>query len=332
MPVCPLHRRLSVAEDAGDLPQGHALPQHVGGDGTPATADELLRNADIALYRAKAEGRGTWRVFEPGMDAEILQRRQLEAELRRAFVEGQFELHYQPLLAAETQALIGFEALVRWQHPRRGLLLPGEFIALAEEIGLIKSIGGWVLRQACADAARWPGQINVAVNLSPLQFVDGDPVRDVEQALEASGLPAGRLELEITESVLLQNNESTLSCLHRLHAMGVHISMDDFGTGYSSLSYLRRFPFDKIKIDRSFVHTLMQGTGSIEIVRAVIGLGKALGMHVLAEGVETEEQLSILRREGCDELQGFLFSRPQPVRDVQDTIARYAQGIVTSET
>ncbi|WP_211314150.1 putative bifunctional diguanylate cyclase/phosphodiesterase [Humitalea rosea] len=298
---------------------------------TQATADELLRNADIALYRAKAEGRGTWRFFEPGMDAEILKRRQFEAELRRALIEEQFELHYQPLLAAEPQALVGFEALVRWRHPRRGLVQPGEFIPLAEEIGLIKSIGAWVLRKACADAAKWPSHIKIAVNLSPLQFMDGDPVRDVELALAASGLPAERLELEITESVLLQDNETTLSSLHRLHAMGVRISMDDFGTGYSSLSYLRRFPFDKIKIDRSFVHALAQDTGSIAIVRAVIGLGKALGMDVLAEGVETAEQLRILKLEGCDELQGYLFSRPQPVQDVAEMIARYAQGASTAE-
>ena len=281
-------------------------------DGTGATADELLRGADIALYRAKAEGRGTWRFFEPGMDAEMQARRRLEADLRRALAEGQFELFYQPLIEADTQALTGFEALLRWRHPERGMVSPAEFIPLAEEVGLIRPMGAWVLDKACADAATWPAHVKVAVNLSPVQFVKGDLVRQVERALSASGLPARRLELEITESVLLQDNEATLGILHRLRALGVSIAMDDFGTGYSSLSYLRSFPFDKIKVDQSFVRGLDRGKGGVEIVRAVVGLGKALGMDVLAEGVETAEQFGILRAEGCDELQGYLFGRPVP--------------------
>ncbi|TPG60621.1 EAL domain-containing protein [Roseomonas nepalensis] len=287
------------------------------------TADELLRNGDIALYRAKAAGRGTWRLFEPEMDTEIQKRRQAEIDLRRAIAEEQFEVHYQPLIEARGGVLTGFEALLRWHHPERGMISPAEFIPLAEEIGLIRAIGAWVLRKACADAAGWPGHVRIAINLSPVQFVNGHLVQEVEQALASAGLAASRLELEITESVLLQDNDATLGVLHRLHDLGVRISMDDFGTGYSSLSYLRRFPFDKIKIDQSFVRNLGGEKGSIEIIRAVVGLGKALGMNVLAEGVETAEQRGILEVEGCDELQGYLFSQPRPVRDVPAIIAAH---------
>lgn len=292
-------------------------------DAKASTPDELLRNADIALYRAKAEGRGTWRFFEAGMDVEIQQQRALEADLRRALAEEQFEVHYQPLIEAHNQALAGFEALVRWRHPARGMVSPAEFIPLAEEMGLIRAIGAWVLIRACTDAAGWPEHVKVAVNLSPVQFAGGHLVQEVEQALAASGLGASRLELEITESVLLQDNDATLGLLHRLRDLGVRISMDDFGTGYSSLSYLRRFPFDKIKIDQSFVRNLAREKGGIEIVRAVVGLGKALGMDVLAEGVETVEQLGILQVEGCNQLQGYLFSKPQPLQDVAGIIAGY---------
>ena len=295
----------------------------VPADGAASTPDELLRSADIALYRAKADGRGTWRFFEPGMDVEMQARRALELDLRRALAEGQFELHYQPLVEADGRALAGFEALVRWRHPERGMVSPAEFIPLAEETGLIRPMGAWVLARACADAARWPEHVKVAVNLSPVQFAKGDLVGEVERALAASGLPAHRLELEITESVLLQDNAGTLGVLHRLRALGVSIAMDDFGTGYSSLSYLRSFPFDKIKVDQSFVRDLGRGKGSVEIVRAVVGLGQALGMCVLAEGVETPEQLAVLRDEGCDEVQGYLFSKPRPVRDVPGIIAGY---------
>lgn len=289
-------------------------------DRTASTPDELLRNADIALYRAKASGRGTWRFFEPGMDAEIQQRRLLEADLRHALTDEQFEVFYQPLIDARTQALTGFEALMRWRHPERGLVPPSEFIPLAEQIGLIKPMGAWILSRACTDAVEWPEHVKVAINLSSVQFNNGNLVQEVKQALATSGLAAHRLELEITESVLLQDSDATLGILHRLHALGVHIAMDDFGTGYSSLSYLRRFPFDKIKIDQSFVRNLAHEKGGIEIVRAVVGLGKALGMKVLAEGVETSEQRDMLQIEGCDELQGYLFSKPRPVQDVQGMI------------
>ena len=281
-----------------------------------ATADGLLRNADLALYRAKAEGRGTWRFFEAGMDAAMQARRALEADLRRALLEGQFELFYQPLIHAATEGLAGFEALVRWNHPARGLVSPAEFIALAEETGLIRPLGAWVLGRACADAAGWPAHVKVAVNLSPVQFVRGTLVGEVKQALAASGLAPGRLELEITESVLLQDDDATLAVLHQLRGLGVRIAMDDFGTGYSSLSYLRRFPFDKIKIDQSFVRGMAEHEDCSAIVRAVVGLGRSLGMTVNAEGVETAGQLSALRAEGCAEVQGYLFSRPQPVSEV----------------
>lgn len=286
-----------------------------------STSDELLRNADIALYRAKAEGRGLWRFFESSMDEDLQRRRTFEDDLRVAVARGEFEIHYQPIVHARTQEVTGFEALVRWRHPERGLISPLEFIPVAEEIGLIKAIGAWVLTQACLDAAEWPAHVKVAVNLSPIQFQDAQLLDDVLQALARSRLSASRLELEITESVLLQDSDTTTDLLHRLHRLGICISMDDFGTGYSSLSYLRRFPFDKIKIDQSFVRSIGSGTGSVEIIRAVVGLGKALNMGVLAEGVETAKQLAILRSEGCDELQGYFFSAPLPVQDLKAFIA-----------
>jgi diguanylate cyclase (GGDEF)-like protein len=295
----------------------------VQADDESCNCDELLRSADIAMYLAKAAGRGTWCFFEPEMDVEIQQRRQLEADLRRALAEEQFEVYYQPLIEAKTQTLSGFEALIRWHHPERGLVSPAEFIQLSEETGLIRPLGAWVLMNACAAAAQWPEHLKIAVNLSPVQFVNGNLIRDVEQALATSGLAAGRLELEVTESVLLEDNIATLNILQRLQAMGARVAMDDFGTGYSSLSYLRRFPFDKIKIDQSFVRNLARGNGSVAIIRAVVGLGRALGMEVLAEGVETDEQLSILREEGCNELQGFLFSKPCSLPNVAGIIDRH---------
>ena len=308
-----LGRRAEIGASIGIAPASEAT----------LSADELLRSADVALYRAKATGRGRWCFFEPGMDEEIHQRRMLEMDLRQAVREGQLELHYQPLIEARSRSLTGFEALLRWTHPQRGSVPPSVFIPLAEETGLINEIGAWVLHTACAMAAQWPAHLRIAVNLSPLQLLTGRLVDEVEEALCASGLAAGRLELEITESVLLQDSDQTLKILHRLHALGAHISMDDFGTGYSSLSYLRCFPFDKIKIDQSFVRDLTSDSGSIEIVRAVLGLGKALGMRVLAEGVETVEQLGILEFEGCNELQGFLFSRPIPAGQVAGLISAH---------
>lgn len=286
-----------------------------------AVADSLLRDADIALYVAKAEGRGTWRAFKPEMNLQMQARRRLETALRCAVAEKQFEVFYQPLLQAGTGDLTGFEALLRWNHPERGTVSPAEFIPLAEETSLIKPLGAWVLEKACCDAARWPLPLKVAINLSPVQFVKSRLVEEVRHALNVSGLAAARLELEITESVLLQNSEETLRSLNELRELGVQISMDDFGTGYSSLSYLRSFPFDKIKIDQAFVRTLADGRGSLEIIRAVVGLGRALNMKVLAEGVETVEQFAALKAEGCDEVQGYLFSKPVPLNEAWRTIA-----------
>ena len=296
------------------------------------TIDELLRSADIALYRAKATGRGCWMLFKPDMDAELQRRHRLEADLRCALAESQLEVFYQPLVEARTETLVGFEALLRWRHPERGMVSPAEFIPLAEETGLIRPIGAWVLARACADAASWPNSLKVAVNLSPIQFTGAGLVGEVEQALRGAGLAPHRLELEITESVLLQENDAILRMLHRLRDLGVRISMDDFGTGYSSLSYLRRFPFDKIKVDQSFVRNLERDKGTVAIVRAVVSLGRALGMSVLAEGVETKEQLKLLRDEGCDELQGYLFSKPQPIQHVPALIASYSAAGPRSPT
>ena len=290
-------------------------------DAADVKCDTILRRADVALYQAKAAGRGTWRFFEADMDTEIQRRHHLGTELRRALAAGQFELHYQPLVSARTRTLNGFEALLRWRHPEQGLISPATFIPLAEEMGLIRPIGAWVLARACRDAAAWPASLKVAVNLSSVQFVRGDLVDEVTQALSESGLAATRLELEITESVLLQDNAETFRILHRLHALGLRIAMDDFGTGYSSVSYLRRFPFDKLKIDQCFVRTLGREAGSVALVRAMVGLGKACNMGVVAEGVETPEQAAILEAEGCDELQGFLFSRPLPLSDLTNLLA-----------
>ncbi|HLH95800.1 MAG TPA: EAL domain-containing protein [Xanthobacteraceae bacterium] len=289
------------------------------GDGN--ATDVLMRNADMALYRAKAEGRGTAHFFEPEMDRSIQARRILELDLRKAFANGEFDLYYQPLVNLHADRVSGFEALLRWNHPERGMVLPDEFIWLAEEIGLIGPLGEWVLRRACSDAARWPGDLKVAVNLSPAQFRTRSVVQAVLSALAYSGLPPHRLELEITESVLLGETEANLAILHQLREVGARISMDDFGTGYSSLSYLRSFPFDKIKIDRSFVRDLAERPDCMAIIRAVAGLGASLGISTTAEGVETEAQLQRLRAEGCTEAQGFLFSPPRPAADIPLLVA-----------
>jgi diguanylate cyclase (GGDEF)-like protein/PAS domain S-box-containing protein len=289
-------------------------------DGTDS--DQLLKNADMALYRAKADDRGSYRFFETGMDAWAQARRLLEIDLRAALLRGEFEVYYQPIHDLKAGQIICFEALVRWNHPLRGIISPAAFIPLAEMTGLIIPIGDWVLRTACIDAARWSQAVRVAVNLSPAQFKNRNLVTSVIAALSASGLVADRLELEITESVLLQDGEATLATLDKLRDFGVRISMDDFGTGYSSLSYLRSFPFDKIKIDRSFVHELATRKDSMAIVRAVTGLGKSLGISTTAEGVETSEQLALLRLEGCNEVQGFLFSAPQPAAEVEKMLSK----------
>ena len=290
--------------------------------------DELLKKADLALYRAKEDGRGTYRYFETGMDARAQARRLLELDLRAALQRNEFEVHYQPIRDIAQDRVVAFEALVRWNHPLRGMIAPVNFIPLAEETNLIVPLGEWVLRQACLDAAGWSQKVCVAVNLSPVQFKNPSLVSSVKEALKASGLPAHRLELEITESVLLQNSEATLAVLHELRAFGVRISLDDFGTGYSSLSYLRSFPFDKIKIDRSFVSELATRDDSMAIVRAVTGLGKSLGIVTTAEGVETDEQFDLLRREGCTQVQGYLFSRPRPAAEVEMMLSKARPRVV----
>jgi diguanylate cyclase (GGDEF)-like protein len=285
------------------------------GDGL--TPDKLLRNADLALYRAKDDGRGTFRFFEPAMDEQMQTRRIMEQDLRKALSAGEFELYYQPVVNLESNEISGFEALLRWNHPERGLVAPTTFIPLAEEIGLIVPLGEWVIRQACITAAQWPDHLQVAVNISAAQFRGSGLMQVIMNALATSGLHPTRLEIEITESVLLQDKEATLAVLHQLRALGVRIAMDDFGTGYSSLTYLQCFPFDKIKIDRSFVKDIADNAGSLNIVRAVAALANGMGMAATAEGVETKEQLDKITAEGCTEMQGYLFSRPLPVHEIE---------------
>jgi diguanylate cyclase (GGDEF)-like protein len=292
------------------------------GDG--AAAETLLKNADTALYIAKAEGRGTFRFFEPEMDARAQRRHNMEQGLRRALDRGELELHYQPIVDPQSGRLCAFEALIRWNDPVHGLTGPADFIPIAEDTGLIGAIGKWVLLQACRAAAAWPPEIHVAVNLSPVQFRLGDLDRAVTDALEATAVHPSRLELEITESVLLQQSDATLKTLHGLRALGVCIVMDDFGVGYSSLSYLRSFPFDKVKIDHFFTRDITRQSDARSILCAVIGLCRDLGIRTTVEGVETMGQLAILRAEGCAEVQGFLFSRPLPADQVTALIARGA--------
>ncbi|WFS04556.1 bifunctional diguanylate cyclase/phosphodiesterase [Rhizobium tumorigenes] len=275
-------------------------------DGDP---ERLLKNADIALYRAKQAGRATYKIFEPKMDMELQARKALEHDLRQAVLKNELEVHYQPLIDLETRTITGVEALVRWRHPTRGLVSPADFIPLAEETGLIIPIGVWVLETACTQAVEWPN-LRVAVNLSPVQFRSRELIETVEDVLRRTGLPAERLELEITESVLINDANAALSILNALKTLGVKIAMDDFGTGYSSLGYLNSFPFDKIKIDKSFIGDMNAQEKSGAIVRSVISLGQSLNMITTAEGVETIEQANFLTEEGCDQLQGFYFSKP----------------------
>ncbi len=281
------------------------------------SADVLLRSADMALYRAKANGRGTFCFFENAMSEQVQTRRAFELDLREALARGEFEVFYQPLFNLRTQYVCGFEALLRWRHPERGLVSPTAFIPLAEELGIIIPIGEWVVAQACMDAATWPEHVTVAVNLSPVQFRSPGLVGAVRRALVSSGLPARRLELEITESALLQDSEAVLATLHQLRATGLRTALDDFGTGYSSLSYLRSFPFDKLKIDQSFVREMAYRPDCLAIVISVLGLARELGMATTAEGVETEDQLERLRAAGCTEVQGFLFDRPRPAAEIR---------------
>jgi len=313
---------LSVPFDLGDhhvvigASVGVAIAPDDGHD-----VDQLLKNADMALYRAKDDGRGRFHFFESEMDIKAQARRMLELDLRKAVAAGEFQVFYQPIVNLAENKISGFEALLRWNHPTRGRVQPDEFIPLAEDTGLIVAIGEWAIRQACAEAKKWPSDLRVAVNVSPVQFRSKSLASSVMSALAASGLPANRFELEITEAVLMHNDDATLSVLHQLRSLGVRISMDDFGTGYSSLSYLRGFPFDKIKIDRSFVRDLIEKPDSIAIIRAVTGLGQSFGMTTTAEGVETQQQLDQMRAEGCTEAQGYFYGKPMPANEIAQLLA-----------
>lgn len=285
------------------------------GDG--ADLDQLLRNADLALYGAKGDGRRTSRFFEAGMDHRAKARRSLELELRQAISDGGLDLHYQPVVTIEDGKISSCEALLRWRHPERGMVSPAEFIPIAEDSGLINQLGQWVLNAACAEAASWPDHVRVAVNVSPVQFRSQSLALNVAAALAACGLPASRLELEITEAVLIRDDEAALEALHQLRKLGVRIALDDFGTGYSSLSYLQRFPFDKIKIDRSFIRDIAGPGASSSIVQAVVNIAAASDMMTTAEGVETEQQRNLLYILGCNEMQGYLFSPAIPAAEVR---------------
>ena len=331
-----LARRLLEAIADPYLLDGHSVVvgASIGIAMSPGDGDEserLLKNADMALSRAKNDFRGTFSFFEAEMDARAQVRRKIELDLRDAIQNEQLQPHYQPLVDLSTGRITGFEALVRWPHPERGMISPGEFIPVAEETGLINPLGGLMLRRACMDAALWPDDVRVAVNLSPLQFRTGNLLALVMDALKHSGLPARRLELEITETLLLEKSSQVLATLHALRALGVRISMDDFGTGYSSLSYLRSFPFDKIKIDQSFVRDLGSNREAQAIVRSIISLGMGLGVTITAEGVETEAELSCLRTEGCHEGQGFLFSRARPNAEIVGLLRAQRGGVEETE-
>ena len=306
--------------DGHDVTVGASVGIAVARPGDMNT-ENFLKSADLAMYSAKSDGRGTYRMFDPEMDAIVQARRLLERDMRTALAQDGFRLFYQPLVNLQTKKVTAFEALMRWQHPERGMVPPSDFIPVAEEMGLIVQLGEWALRQACAEATEWPDGICVSVNLSPLQFSKGNLVSSVMSALASAGLPASRLELEITESVLLEKSERNITILNQLRDLGVRISMDDFGTGYSSIGYLRSFPFDKIKIDQSFVRDLLVDEGSLAIVRAIAGLGVSFGMITTAEGVETEEQMRCLNLEGCIEVQGYLYSRPVPANEIVGVLA-----------
>ncbi|MGI9463804.1 MAG: putative bifunctional diguanylate cyclase/phosphodiesterase, partial [Aestuariivirgaceae bacterium] len=292
-------------------------------DGTDP--ETLLHKADLAMYRAKADGRGTFHFFEPELDARMQMRQQLEMDLKKGLSNGEFQLHYQPIVNLQTERIAVLEALVRWNHPERGMVPPMDFIPIAEETGLIREIGEWVLRKACADALTWPEEVKVAVNLSSIQFQNQSLALRVTKVLADTGLPASRLELEITESALMQDTEETMVTLHQLRDLGVKISMDDFGSGYSSLGYLSSFPFDKVKIDRSFATDLAANDGAIAIVQAIAGLCSKLGIATTAEGIETTAQLDRVLNLGCTEMQGYLYSPPRPLEEIMDLFFAKAQ-------
>ena len=329
-----IHLELEGAEDAARLAERILAtikaPYQIGG--LQATVDvsigiarapegairsaELMKRADVALYRAKGDGRSVYRFFEPAMFAQVAARRALETDLRNGIARGEFQLLYQPVVNIETNRIVGLEGLLRWHHPDRGTISPAEFIPIAEETGLIVPLGEWVIRRACFDAASWPAEIKIAVNLSPAQFRNNDLAQVVINALAASGVAPHRLELEITEEMLLGHSGETLAVLEQLRMLGIKIVMDDFGTGYSSLNYLRLFPFDKIKIDRSFNDLANGNELSLAIVQAVTRLAKVLEVPTTAEGIETKEQLELVRAAGCTEFQGYLFSKPRPVAEI----------------
>jgi diguanylate cyclase (GGDEF)-like protein len=293
--------------------------------GHGADLDQLLKNADLAMYAAKSAGRRTYRFFKPDMEARVKARHVLEVELRQAITDGALEVHYQPCVSLRDNRITGCEALLRWRHSERGMISPAEFIPIAEETGLINQLGEWVLMTACAEAATWPDDIRLAVNVSPVQFKSGTLALKIVAALAASGLPASRLELEITEAVLIRDDEAALAVLHQLRAIGVRIALDDFGTGYSSLSYLQRFPFDKIKIDRCFIDDITEPDGSSCIVQAVVNIAVARHMTATAEGVETKQQLESLRALGCAEMQGYLFSQAKPAAEIRQLFCSHQQ-------
>ena len=299
-------------------------------DGTDL--DQLIKNADLAMYAAKAGGRRTYRFFEPSMDASAKARLTMEQDLRQALADGSFELHYQPVVNLQSDEVTGCEALLRWRHPARGLISPAEFIPVAEDTGLINELGEWVLRTACAEAVTWPGHVRLAVNVSPVQLKSQTLALKITSALAASGLSPGRLEIEITEAVLIHDDAAALAILHQLRAIGVRIALDDFGTGYSSLSYLKRFPFDKIKIDRCFISDITEIGGSSSIVQAVVNIAAACDMTTTAEGVETQQQKEILQRLGCTEMQGYLFSAAKRGPEVRQLFgARHQRTTAAAE-
>jgi EAL domain-containing protein (putative c-di-GMP-specific phosphodiesterase class I) len=283
-----------------------------------------MKKADTALYSAKEAGRNTYRFFDARMNVDALEHLAIRNDLRRALERDEFVLHYQPQVSAADGTVLGAEALVRWNHPTRGLVPPGSFIAIAEDSGLIVPLGEWVLRQACADAAAWRAAghaVTVAVNLSALQFKRGNLEDDVRAALHHTGLPPEALELELTESILIKDTENVLAKVRNLHALGIELSIDDFGTGYSSLSYLQRFQVDKLKIDQSFVRALTREQDSAAIVTAIIQMAHGLNLKTIAEGVEDQDTLAALRRQGCDQIQGYLTGRPMPIGDFREFLA-----------
>lgn len=284
---------------------------------------ELQRRADVALYQAKSEGRGCSRIFTEDLDVSIRQRQRLEADLREALATGTgLEIHYQPIVGMESGQTEGFEALARWQHPTQGLIMPDDFVPIAEASGLIVKLGEWVLSRACSDASLWDPPLRLSVNVSAVQFAYGDLAAMVERVLTATALHPSRLELEITEGVLVRDAARGLALLARIRAFGVQIVLDDFGTGYSSLSYFRQFPFDKVKIDRSFIADMLENSHARSIVEAVISLGRGLDLQVVAEGVETEEQLALLLAQGCTQAQGYYISKPMPIRHFMGSVLR----------